>query len=69
MRERVRHRHIAEPVVLEEDEDEKLPDEEAIKREIKEESDEEEIDEDERVKRRLELKKKALQRQEVSFTF
>lgn len=62
-RNRTRQRHIVEPVILmEEEADEESVEE--IKREIKEESDEEEIDEDERIRRRMEMKKRALQRQE-----
>lgn len=63
VRERARHRHIAEPVILEEqdDDDNAMATEDTIK---KEESDDEEMDNEERMKRRLELKRKALQRQE-----
>jgi hypothetical protein len=62
-----RHRQIAEPVILAEEESaEEMEVEDKIQEE-KEESEEEEdeIDEEERAARRLELKKKALQRQEV----
>ena len=62
-----RHRQIAEPVILMEEENEA---EEPVTNEAKEESEEEdEIDEAEREARRLELKKKALQRQEVAKIF
>lgn len=68
----LRHRHIAEPEILKEDdmdiedeeEEEKVIEEVRIKKEAKEESDEEEVDEDERMRRRAELKKRLLQRQE-----
>lgn len=66
-RERLRrHRQIAEPVILDEaDEQSQSESVASVKQEIKEEVVEAvEIDEDERMRRRLELKKKALQRQE-----
>lgn len=60
-----RHRHVAEPAIIQEEEeqDEEIQSAE-VEVKIKEESDEEEIDENERIRRRMELKKKALQRQE-----
>ena len=64
-RNRTRQRHIVEPVILMEEEEADEEGVNEIKQEIKEESDEEEIDEDERIRRRMEMKKRALQRQEV----
>ena len=62
-----RHRHVAEPVVLEEEDEDMSEIKESMDdNEVKEESEnEDDVDEDERTRRRLELKKKALQRQEV----
>ncbi|CAF0723707.1 unnamed protein product [Brachionus calyciflorus] len=58
-----RHRQIIEPSILEEN-DEEI--QETVEVKVKEESEEEEeeIDENERIRRRLELKQRALQRQE-----
>ena len=60
-----RHRQVAEPVVLEEDEEDQENSQMSEASVKKEEEEEDEVDEEERAKRRLELKQKALQRQEA----
>lgn len=65
-----RHRQIAEPEVLMEESIEESIEEtemEASRPKDESEEEEEEVDADARAARRLELKKKALQRQEVRF--
>ncbi len=60
-----RHRRVVEPEILHEEEEEEAKPSTSAENQAAGESDDEEIDEDERMRRRLELKKRALQRQEV----